>query len=131
MSEIKKNIVQQIRTFEQNEDNYWLFFDWFCNNKSLESKALKLIKKVEQIVFSPKFDCETSYIWFKNNCPGSCPLYDDFRISDIKTGNVVYTVCEPSYDEKNWAVWGRENDFEEVLFSGTWREVKAFFMGAK
>ena len=66
-------------------------------------------------------------VWFKNNCPMNSSLYDDLRFADRKTGEVMYTVT-PRYSHSGKAeVWGRENDFQEALVEGTWKDVKAFF----
>ena len=58
------------------------------------------------------------------------PLYDDFRICDLETGNVIYTVV-PSYNGQS-EVWGSANDFKEPLFEGKgMREVCALIDAAK
>lgn len=106
------------------------WFDWFCNDESLRGKTAKLGKKLLQLMGSPKIDCEKSYVFFKNNCPMWGSLYDDFRICDIETGDVLYCVTPSSGHNQNKrkaGVWGKENDFKEALVEGTWRDVKKFF----
>jgi len=106
------------------------WFDWFCADEALGNKTKKLAAKLKQIMESEKIDCENSYVFFKNNCPMLGSLYDDFRICDIESHDVIYTIT-PSvgYDHKKGVaeVWGKENVFKEPLISGTWADVKKFF----
>lgn len=106
------------------------WYDWFCRDTSLVAKTQKLGKKAIQLMKSEKIDIQKNYVWFKNNCPGSGNLYDDLRIADIETGDVIYTIIPANghtYVKGLAQVWGRENDFAEPLVSGTWKDVKAFF----
>ena len=69
--------------------------------------------------------------FFKNNCPCNGSLYDDFRICDIDTGDVIYTITPSSghkVDEGAASVWGKENEFENELVNGTWQDVLDFFL---
>ena len=106
------------------------WFDWFCEDEALGPKTKKLAVKLKQVMKSDKIDCENSYVFFKNNCPMNGRLYDDFRICDIETGDVIYTIT-PRVGYHNMdgeaEVWGKENDFKEALVSGTWGDVKKFF----
>ena len=106
------------------------WYDWFCNNKSLCNKTKSLTKKLKQIVNSPKINQDTQYVFFKNNCPLYGSLYDDFRICDIETGNVIYTITPKSGHKVHNGlgnVWGKENDFKDPLIEGTWKEIKKWF----
>lgn len=106
------------------------WYDWFCDDKSLVGKTMRLGKKVKQIAMSNKINLDNNYVWFKNNCPVAGNLYDDFRIADIATGDVLYTIVPSSGrdDEKGKAlVWGKENDFEEALVEGCWKDIANFF----
>jgi len=106
------------------------WFDWFCKDSSLKSKLDKLFPKVKQIASSEKVDMDKMYVFFKNNCPFNGSLYDDFRICDIETGDVVFTIIPASGHKANKgeaSVWGQENNFKEALIKGTWRDVKSFF----
>ena len=106
------------------------WFDWFCKDSSLANKTIKLTKKLKQIVDSPKINQDTMYVFFKNNCPMIGNLYDDFRICDIETGDIVYTIT-PRSGHKGYnglgSVWGKENYFRASIIIGTWSEVKDFF----
>lgn len=106
------------------------WYDWFCRETSLPGKTRNLGKKVLRLMKSSKIDIENNYVFFKNNCPMSGSLYDDFRICDMETGNVIYTIVPSSGHKSNKGtaeVWGRENDFAEPLVTGSWKDVKTFF----
>lgn len=103
------------------------WYDWFCKDSSLANKTKALGTKLKQIVGSKKIDTEKQYVWFKNNCPMSGPLYDDFRIADMESGDTVYTIVPRSGHTGKAEVWGRENDFKCPLVEGTWRDVVKFF----
>lgn len=105
------------------------FYDWFCKTSSLQSKSETLITNLKTILKNNKrFDPAKCYVFFKNNCPCEGDLYDDFRICDIETRNVLYTVA-PSNPHNNGqaSVWGYENAFNKPLFIGPWSQVKHFF----
>ena len=103
------------------------WYDWFCNDSALGPKTKKLAVKLKQVMKSDKVDCENSYVFFKNNCPMVGPLYDDFRICDIKSGDVIYTITPRSGHNGNAEVWGKDNKFEGPIVSGVWKDVKEFF----
>lgn len=102
------------------------WYDWFCRDTSLCNKTKVLARKVKQLMKSPKVDVEKHYVFFKNNCPMLGGLYDDFRFCDLETRNVLYTVVPSS--PRGAEVWGTENDFKEPLVTGTWKDVKNFFL---
>ena len=103
------------------------FYDWFCKSSSLKNKGKVLWSKAKSLARSKKFDPSKCYVFFKNNCPGEGRLYDDFRICDIETGEVLYTVSpKNAYGKAD--VWGVDNDFDQPLVEGTWREVRAWFL---
>lgn len=127
---MKHSINHTLATVPTAEFINGLWYDWFCKESSLYNKGLSLIKKLEQIRYSSKIDCNNSYVFFKNNCPMCGKLYDDFRICDIETGNVIYTIVPKSghdYMNGKGEVWGKENDFKEPLIVGSWKEIKNWF----
>lgn len=97
------------------------FYDWFCSEKALKNKAKRLFGQLRTFLkYHPEIDIEKVYCFFKNNCPVYGTLYDDFRICDIETGDVIYTVIPKTghaLDEGRAQLWGRENDFKEQLKS--------------
>jgi len=107
------------------------WYDWFCEDHILALKTEILGDKLKQIINSKKINQKTMYVFFKNNCPIEGDLYDDFRICDNKTGNVIYTVVPKNghkYQKGLSEVWGKENEFEKPLVEGTWEDVKEFFL---
>lgn len=108
-----------------------VWYDWFCTNKALVRRGKSLVSKLKSIQHSKRFDPLTTYTFFKNNCPLHGELYDDFRICDIATGDVVFTVVPKSGHTGKHSlgeIWGRNEDgsFGEQ-FTGTWLEIKNWF----
>ena len=97
-------------------DRCFNFYDWFCKDSSLERKAKSLFSRVKTFLkHNPEIDILETYVFFKNNCPLNGPLYDDFRICDLTTGNVLYTVTPRCGHSGLAEIWGRQNDFKEPL----------------
>ena len=117
----KANNIQKIR-------NFWS--DWFCKDSSLVNKGYSLLQKLNQIADSKKIDADKTYVWFKNNCPLNGNLYDDFRISDIESGDVIYCIIPKSgheCDEGKAQLYSREHGFETPVIEGTWKDIKDWF----
>lgn len=92
--------------FETQVSAGW--YDWFCNTDSLEKKTHFFSKAIMLLKDSSRVSLDNHYVWFKNNCPFDYPLYDDFRIADMKTGEVLYTIVkhDPMNEEKClWTVY--------------------------
>lgn len=116
-----------------DEKIYNLWYDWFCKSTSIVNKGKRMLPKVKALMESRVINKDTTYIFFKNNCPcyGDCRLYDDFRFCDLETGEVLFTVI-PRNPYGNAELWGRrdgkaDTQFEK-LFEGTWRDCKKFFL---
>jgi hypothetical protein len=48
----------------------------------------------------------------------------------METGDVIYTIipsCGHEREKGQAQVWGRENNFQEPLVAGNWKDVKTFF----
>jgi hypothetical protein len=112
---------------------FW--YDWFCRETSLHNKGISLLKKLKSVVnanrrsstLGGKFNEVHTYTFFKNNCPMRGPLYDDFRICDITTGDVIFTITPKSGHNGKAEIWGKPNNFEGPLVSGTWKDVLTYF----
>lgn len=92
------------------------WYDWFCKDTSLKNKTKKMGNIVKKVKDGGRINLDTSYVWFKNNCPMVGGLYDDFRFADIETGNVLYTICiDDDRSDFKYEVWGRDNDFKGML----------------
>lgn len=93
------------------------WFDWFCRDTSLANKTKKMGNIIKQIKGGGKVDLETSYVWFKNNCPLSGPLYDDFRIADIENNNNLIVVQIDCFrNDSKYTVYERLDGFEKPVF---------------
>lgn len=104
------------------------WYDWFCKDTSLARKTQTLGKKLNAVMHSPRFNVDECYVFFKNNCPMVGPLYDDFRICDIKTGDVIFTIIPKEPRSGKCEVWGRGNGFDGPMFSADkWSEVVKWF----
>ena len=138
MSNKELNLNEWIEKFDKFEfsDPYidtqikagW--YDWFCKDESLANKTKVLGKKLKMIVNSPKLTPAKQYVFFKNNCPVNGSLYDDIRICDIASGDIVYTISPRSGHKSmngDGEVWGPQNNFNEALFTGKWGEIKKWF----
>lgn len=123
------SLTEQLKTnFAQfRYDSSHGFFDWFCKDESLENRCEKLIAKLMSIIESTKIKKDKYYVFFKNNCPCVGDLYDDFRICDLESGEVIYTIVPKSGRTGKAEVWGKENEFKEPIMAGSWWDVKKFF----
>lgn len=140
--ENQKNVLKQLEDFRSGKfddpsvdvqiDAGW--YDWFCKESSLKRRTKNLYSKLNKVLkrneISQKFDPEKTYVFFKNNLPMVGIVYDDFRIVDIETGDVLYTIIPKSGMNKELnksMVWGKENDFQEPLYKGDWFGLLEYF----
>lgn len=124
---MKTNLKSQLKSFDfgyildyDGNTDEWSsnFYDWFCRDSSLESKATKLFPIVEKFVEKFGVDTENTYVFFKNNCPMVGKLYDDFRICDME-GDVIWTVVPKSgHTGKGAEIWGSVNGFDGPFLEG-------------
>ena len=129
---MKTTLRQQLEAFDngttmdsdgQINSGTFNFYDWFCSDKALENKSMKLFKQVKTFIkHHPEINLDTHYVFFKNNCPMIGSTYDDFRICDIEGGNVQFTVTPSRVIKKSGRetikiseMWGRSNDFKQPL----------------
>lgn len=125
MAKKETTLRQQLEAFTQGQyldsdgQESWCFnfYDWFCQDKSLKRKARKLFSKTRTFVRKFNIDLDSTYVFFKNNCPMGGSLYDDFRICDIKSGNVIYTVTPKCGHNGMAEIWGQENNFDGALYT--------------
>lgn len=94
------------------------WYDWFCKTTSLRNKTYKMGRIIKQVKDGGKVDLDNWYVWFKNNCPMSGGLYDDFRFADMATGDIRFTIrIDCCWNETKYAVYGRK-----PLPNGEWEE---------
>lgn len=119
------SIKEWIARFQNNEftsrdrntqiDAGW--YDWFCKDTSLANKTKRMGQIVKQIKDGGKVDLNNWYVWFKNNCPLSGPLFDDFRFAKRENGDVQFTIqINCCWNNHKFSVFGRRNQFKEPLF---------------
>lgn len=100
------------------------FYDWFCSDKTLPAKARDLMPKVIKFVKAKGIDLDSHYVWFKNNCPINGPLYDDFRIASLETGDNLFTVTPKSGHTGLAEVYGSENSWNKPIHQApTWSQL--------
>lgn len=105
------------------------WYDWFCRDTSLPKKTQALAPKVMKVSNSKKVQAlglDKVYVFFKNNCPCVGKLYDDFRICDIETGDVIFCIVPRTghtIDNGRAELWGSENEFKGPLTTGKFKDV--------
>lgn len=132
---IKELLEKRTNNTLTNDDIKDLWYDWFCKDRALVNKGKALLSRLSSInkankVNKAKFDPEKTYTFFKNNCPLSGCLYDDFRICDIETGDVIWTIIPKSghYADEGMAILcGRINNFEGPVVEGSWKDIVNYF----
>ena len=89
------------------------WYDWFCKDSSLARKTKRMGNIISKLREGGKVNFKNWYVWFKNNCPLNGPLYDDFRLADLETGEVQFTIqLDCCWNKKKYAVYGRTPDGE-------------------
>jgi len=81
------------------------WYDWFCKDDSLVRYTEILAKPIVKLENSKRVNLDTMYVFFKNNCPMCGPLYNDFRICDLKEGNVLYCVTHKNPHDREKKLW--------------------------
>lgn len=97
------------------------WYDWFCKDTSLAAKTKKMGNIIKKLKDGGKVNLDKTYVWFKNNCPLHGALYDDFRIADLETGDVQFTIqIDCCWNKSKYAAYGRTPDgqghWEHPLF---------------
>ena len=112
----KVSLAEQLNAFasgriidsEGDQNDCYNFYDWFCKDSSLERKANVLFPKVKRFLREhPAIDILSTYVFFKNNCPGHGPLYDDFRICN--ENEVIFTVIPKCSHSGQAEIWGKND----------------------
>ena len=130
--------IREFLTKTPEEQTRIAWYDWFCREKSLLGKTKGLLPRIRKIVklqeaLPPKcrkVNIDNMYVWFKNNCPMSGSLYDDFRFADMASGATMYTITPKSGFTHKFGtseLWGKENEFSGPLVIGTWKDILDYF----
>ena len=107
------------------------WYDWFCRDTSLKNKTKKMGNIIKQIKDGGKVDLNNMYVWFKNNCPMSGPLYDDFRIANINDGATQLLVqLDSPWEDTKYVVYSVDDFFDKpVLLTNSSRELVKWLNG--
>ena len=135
MTNTKFSINEFITDYENNSDECYSFYDWFCKDESLKARAKSFVPKLKFLVNEGLLDGDNNYVWFKNNCPMFGTLYDDMRISSLKDDEKFLGGFCPRtghYNEEEKAsFWYFENVSEDNVFGDlrqenfkNWTEMK-------
>lgn len=93
------------------------WYDWFCGDEALSGR-LKKIARVVMGITDP-FILDHYYIWFKNNCPMSGPLYDDVRfepLSGERDSKYFVVSLDSPHDTQKWSLYTERHGFDRAEF---------------
>ena len=60
------------------------------------------------------------YVWFKNNCPLSGPLYDDVRFEPLhgdRNGRYFVVIRDSPHETHKWTIYTERHGFEQPEFT--------------
>ena len=101
------------------------WYDWFCQDESLAGRLKQIAPVVMGITDS--FIQDNFYVWFKNNCPCSGPLYDDVRfepLSGERDGKYFVVTKDSTHEKAKWVLYTERYGFQEPEFQcGNVREM--------
>ena len=111
-----------------NSDSCFNFFDWFCDESSLEKRMLALVPKLRFLVKEGIVNSNTNYVWFKNNYLLYGGLCDDIRISSLNDDGTYLGGFNPrsgnNYTVKKCQVWLLDEDAMETIEFDNWASFK-------
>ena len=111
-----------------NEENFYGFWDWFCKDSSLKNQFKSMLPKIKFLVKYKLINPETTYVWFKNNCPMDGSLYTDIRFSLLDADNTfIGGICPSSGHTSEFelcVVWYFENGNTIKIEFDSWLEFK-------
>ena len=85
------------------------WYDWFCKDRGLYNRLRSMIPMIRAAADSPLGN--TCYVYFKNNCICNGPLYDNFGIKDIESGEQILWVTGKSGHSGQAEIYSQEESF--------------------
>ena len=104
------------------------WYDWFCRSESLAGR----LKKLSSVVLGIKaaFILDNYYVWFKNNCPMSGPLYDDARFEPLageRDGKYFVVSLDSPHEPARWVLYTERYGYDAPEFCcGNAREIARY-----
>ena len=108
------------------EANSYGFCDWFCNDRTLKKRAIKLIPAIKFLVKQGIINPEKTLITFKNCCPINGLLYDIIFFSDLSDNTLGGLSTRSGHYrlEKKCEIWYNENNNTVFKKYTNWKELK-------
>ena len=94
------------------------WYDWFCQDDALAGRLQKLSKVIMGI--TDPYILDNYYVWFKNNCPLSGPLYDDVRFEPLhgdRNGRYFVVIRDSPHETHKWTIYTERHGFEQPEFT--------------
>ena len=94
------------------------WFDWFCREDALAGR-LKDIGRVVMGITEP-YILDNYYVWFKNNCPSTGPLYDDVRfdlLSGERNGKYFVVSLDSPHEKDKWTLYTERSGYDKAEFA--------------
>jgi hypothetical protein len=105
------------------------WYMWDCSDSELRDKMVKFVSYLKSIAASKRINIDTMCVSFNSIDPSYSheKFTDTMRIKDSRTGKMLY-LFKFHYDNNEYVeVIGSGNWYQELLVSGSWKDVVKFF----
>ena len=86
------------------------FYDWFCSDKSLQTRSKNLLTKANKVVKLLGLNPDEITILFKNCCPVNGPTYDLIWFIQAETGKHLFTIVPKCSHSKKFELYIDDRD---------------------